>query len=325
MARPKKQGLEYFPLDVDIFYDEKLEAISGEFGIKGELATIKLLCAIYRNGYFIVWNDLTKMKLARSIPGASPDLLNSIVLRLVKWDFFNKGLFESARVLSSKGIQTRWKEATRKRIKTDTSKLEYWILDSKVDNQSVSGGRNNSTEVVFGAEMQQSKVKESKVKKSNTDVLQKSDIDIIEIDDVPDFVKEEREKALIALEEQKRETRGAAALENFDWQKWLLDAEQNTLFLEAPCKRHKITHEVCVTYLRQFVSELRGVDYKPKSLGDLRRYFYAWIAKRYDADKGDSVGQKGKLTTALENVDRATDRLKTKIQNTLNGNLYDDY
>ena len=45
MARPNKIGLDYFPLDVDIFEDEKISAISGEFGIKGEITVIKLLCA----------------------------------------------------------------------------------------------------------------------------------------------------------------------------------------------------------------------------------------------------------------------------------------
>ncbi len=55
MARPTKDGLDYFPLDVDVFEDEKIEAIAGEFGIKGELAVIKLLCAVYKKGYFIRW------------------------------------------------------------------------------------------------------------------------------------------------------------------------------------------------------------------------------------------------------------------------------
>lgn len=60
MARPAKEGLDYFPLDVGIFEDEKIEAIAGEFGIKGELAVIKLLCAIYKKGYFILWDDLSQ-------------------------------------------------------------------------------------------------------------------------------------------------------------------------------------------------------------------------------------------------------------------------
>ena len=107
MARPNKTGLDYFPFDIDFFDDEKIMAISGEFGIKGEITTVKLLCAIYRNGYFIEWNDLFKFKLLKNLPGISPELLDSIVSRLVRWGFFNKDLFDSTGVLTSKGIQKR--------------------------------------------------------------------------------------------------------------------------------------------------------------------------------------------------------------------------
>ena len=102
MARPNKQGLDYFSFDVDFFEDEKIEAISGEFGIKGEIATIKLLCAVYRNGYFILWSDMLKMKLLKHLPGISSELLDAILNRLVVWDFFDKSLFNSVGVLTSK-------------------------------------------------------------------------------------------------------------------------------------------------------------------------------------------------------------------------------
>ena len=90
MARPNKMGLDYFPFDVDFFNDEKIVAISGEFGIKGEIVVIKLLCAIYRNGYFILWNDLLKFKLLRDLPGVSSELLDSIMNRLVLWASLTK-------------------------------------------------------------------------------------------------------------------------------------------------------------------------------------------------------------------------------------------
>lgn len=166
MARPQKKGIDYFPFDVDFFDDEKIEAISGEFGQKGELAAIKLLCAIYRNGYFIVWDDLAKMKITRRMHGVSPELLDTIVLRLVKWNFFDMGLFESARVLSSHGIQKRWKEATRKRVGEKSEELEYWLIEVSGVHLDVSGGRNY-TNVDFPAEeTTQSKVKESKGEES---------------------------------------------------------------------------------------------------------------------------------------------------------------
>ena len=90
MARPAKEGLDYFPLDVGIFEDEKIEAIAGEFGIKGELAVIKLLCAIYKKGYFILWDDLSQATLLKRLPGVSKEMLNQIVNRLVLWGFFDK-------------------------------------------------------------------------------------------------------------------------------------------------------------------------------------------------------------------------------------------
>ena len=112
MARPRKEGLDYFPLDVDFFNDEKITAIAGEFGLKGEITAIKLLCAIYRNGYFTVWNELLKFKLLKDLPGVSADLFESIVNRLVLWGFFDKALFDSASILTSKSMQRTWVKLT---------------------------------------------------------------------------------------------------------------------------------------------------------------------------------------------------------------------
>lgn len=127
MARPNKIGLDYFPLDVDIFEDEKMSAISGEFGIKGEITVIKLLCAIYRNGYYILWNDLLKFKLLKNLPGISSELIESIVNRLVLWGFFDKSLFDSVKVLTSRGIQKRYFEAVRRR--KDFGNFPYLLND----------------------------------------------------------------------------------------------------------------------------------------------------------------------------------------------------
>lgn len=115
MARPRKSGLDYFPFDVDFFNDEKIVAIAGEFGVKGEIAAVKLLCAIYRNGYFIEWNEMLLMKLLHQLPGLSSELISQIVMRLVKWGFFDKDLFDSASILTSRGIQKRYFDATKKR------------------------------------------------------------------------------------------------------------------------------------------------------------------------------------------------------------------
>lgn len=133
MARPEEKGLKYYPFDVDFFNDEKIEAISGEFGIKGEIVAVRLLCAIYRNGYYIEWSDLYKMKFLRNLPGISSGLLDAIILRLVKWGFFDKDLFDSAKVLTSRGIQRRYFEVIRRR--KQSGEYPYRIDESTADGE----------------------------------------------------------------------------------------------------------------------------------------------------------------------------------------------
>lgn len=126
MARPIKMGLDYFPFDVDIFEDEKVIPISSEFGAKGECIVVRVLCAIYREGYFAECSPAFKFKIAKQA-NVPHTLVDEVVTGLVKWGFFDKSVFDSFGVLTSAGIQKRWKEATRKRV--PAKNLQYWVLD----------------------------------------------------------------------------------------------------------------------------------------------------------------------------------------------------
>lgn len=171
MARPVKEGLDYFPLYVDIFEDEKIEAISGEFGIKGEIIVVKLLCAIYKKGYFILWSDLVIAQMLKRLPGISKDLLNNVVERLVLWEFFDKDLFHSAGILTSEKIQENFFEATKRR---KSPKPALYVLDKFLENDNSIESDVNGVNVDINTQAKgvnadintQSKVKESKVKDS---------------------------------------------------------------------------------------------------------------------------------------------------------------
>jgi len=125
MARPIKNGLDYFPFDVQFFSDDKILAVSVEYGVKGEISVVHLLCAIYRHGYFIEWNDCTRIRLLKELPGVSADLLDKVVHRLVDWGFFDKTLFDTAHVLTSRGIQSRYFSSYSRRSKTG---LPYLLI-----------------------------------------------------------------------------------------------------------------------------------------------------------------------------------------------------
>ena len=66
MARPQKEGLEYFSLDVDFFSDRKIKILKGRFGADGITYYLYLLCEIYKgHGYY-----LDVQTIMRSLPSS---------------------------------------------------------------------------------------------------------------------------------------------------------------------------------------------------------------------------------------------------------------
>ncbi|MCY9140555.1 DUF4373 domain-containing protein [Peribacillus frigoritolerans] len=66
MARPKKEGLDYFPLDVDMDQDDKIALIEAKHGVIGFGVTLKLLMKIYKEGYFYRWTEREQLLFSRA-------------------------------------------------------------------------------------------------------------------------------------------------------------------------------------------------------------------------------------------------------------------
>jgi hypothetical protein len=168
--RRGKSGLDYFPLDIDFFIDEKIEFVSAKFGVIAELVTIKLLARIYRKGYFIEWGDDLPYLYAKQFGETiSHELIANTVEELVNRDFFDKKIFTKYKVLTSRGVQKRFLEATKRRKQTEIYK-EYLLLSQQnvnILNQNVNilelNANTMSTETPENVNIgTQSKVKESK-------------------------------------------------------------------------------------------------------------------------------------------------------------------
>lgn len=111
MARPAKQGLDYFPFDVDFFEDDKIAFVFARFGALGETIALKLLCKIYKDkGYYYQWGDDEALLFATRVVGdrTRHSLVNDVVHELVKRNFFDEDIFNSFKILTSKGIQSRY-------------------------------------------------------------------------------------------------------------------------------------------------------------------------------------------------------------------------
>lgn len=167
MARPQKEGLDYFPLDVDMDQDDKIALIEARYGIIGFGVVIRLFMKIYKNSYFYEWTEKEQLLFSRRV-NVDINVINEIINDCLKWGIFDKSMYEQCRVLTSRGIQRRYLKAADRRQSVQISST-YMLLDSEevnvykniviVDDNYYSSSNN----AVINP---QSKVKNSKVKNS---------------------------------------------------------------------------------------------------------------------------------------------------------------
>jgi hypothetical protein len=170
MARPLKHGLDYFPMDVDFFEDDKIQFVASRFDEKGELIAVKLLCKIFKAGYFIKWDPDVALLFSKGAGrNITPSLANDVVNELIKRDFFHKGLFERFSILTSNGIQKRFEHicllGRRKDYKID--EMYDVNLFTPEDTQFTTEETELTTEESTQSKVKEKKGKETKVSRAN--------------------------------------------------------------------------------------------------------------------------------------------------------------
>ena len=166
MARPLSRGIEYYPLDVDFMNDIKIRKIMKSCGPNSIAVIILLLGNIYKDeGYFMKWDEDVCFLVADEV-GAKEVYVKEVLKRCLQVDLFSNELFEKYKIITSKGIQKRFFEITKRR-KRDNLINEYLLVN--VTETGVNVTETIVTEAETGvivSKSTQSKVKESKVKKS---------------------------------------------------------------------------------------------------------------------------------------------------------------
>ncbi|EOS7743484.1 DUF4373 domain-containing protein [Enterococcus hirae] len=155
MARPYKQGVDYYSLDVDFLKDIKYRKIRRSCGSQTCEILLCLLGYIYGDmGYFLRWDEDSAFLVADDV-GAKEGLVEEVVSKAIQVGFFNREKYEKYQILTSNGIQKRYKLITRKR-KEVSIKKEYLV----------NGGNNSTSTVVNGVrntQIEREIEKESKV------------------------------------------------------------------------------------------------------------------------------------------------------------------
>lgn len=127
------KGIPYFPTPANFFDEEVMELLEAKYGMLASYIVLRLLCKIYKEGYYISWGKEQSLIFIRKIGGGiKEDTMEKIVELLLEKGFFHKKTYDRYGVLTSKQIQKVWLEATVRR-KIDFSQLPY-LLDSKPKN-----------------------------------------------------------------------------------------------------------------------------------------------------------------------------------------------
>lgn len=128
MARPAKQGLSYFPKDVDFYNDYKIMDLLEKYGPIGVTVYDVILTEIYRNGYYLEKPiDRVAANVARIIGSkwVQKRLVSQVILDCGEIGLLETTLLQHG-VMTSVGIQRRYSTVT---ARNKVNKDKYWLID----------------------------------------------------------------------------------------------------------------------------------------------------------------------------------------------------
>ena len=127
-------GINYFPMGVNFMEENAMEVIEAKYGIKGPAIVLKLLCKIYKEGYFIRWDEeqclIFANKAGREVQ--AEEVQGIIEILFIKGILDRNSYLENG-ILTSENIQKVWLEATKRR-KRELSELPYLIGKPEKEN-----------------------------------------------------------------------------------------------------------------------------------------------------------------------------------------------
>jgi hypothetical protein len=167
MARPLKDGIDYFSLDCQM--DDEIKYIEAEFGLDGFAMIIKLWQKIYGDkGYYCAFPRTVRLMFAQSI-NKGVGFVDEVINRCIEYGIFDRRLYKKYGVLSSAAIQRRYAKATERRNSFTIdgrylliSAPKNWVIANINSVNADNNGENadNCTESKVNVESKNGKEKE---------------------------------------------------------------------------------------------------------------------------------------------------------------------
>ncbi|MCE9475403.1 DUF4373 domain-containing protein [Bacteroides fragilis] len=127
-------GINYFPVGVNFMEENAMEVIEAKYGIKGSAIVLKLMCKIYKEGYYIQWDEeqclIFANKAGREVQAEE---VQGIIEILFTKGILDRNSYQENGILTSESIQKVWMEATKRR-KRELSELPYLMVKPEKEN-----------------------------------------------------------------------------------------------------------------------------------------------------------------------------------------------
>ena len=127
-------GINYFPVGVNFMEENAMEVIEAKYGIKGSAIVLKLMCKIYKEGYYIRWDEeqclIFANKAGREVQAEE---VQGIIEILFTKGILDRNSYQENGILTSESIQKVWIEATKRR-KRELSELPYLMVKPEKEN-----------------------------------------------------------------------------------------------------------------------------------------------------------------------------------------------
>jgi len=126
MARPTKQGIDYFPIDCQ--FDDKIEMYLIEKGATGLGVLVTLWQMIYSNEGYYIGNNIDLHLLIKRKIDVDVNEVSDCINVCLRRNIFDSEKHEEHEILTSKAIQKRFFDAAKK--KKTVAVIEDYVINS---------------------------------------------------------------------------------------------------------------------------------------------------------------------------------------------------
>lgn len=145
MARIKKRGLDYFPINTDFIHDRAVRRLMKREGDAALAVLLEVLTYVYAGeGYYVRADSLFYEDLSAGLYEKSAADVERIIRLAVEYGLFDAGLFEKCGILTSAEIQRQYLFSTRRRV-VSTLETSYCLVkdEESAEKQDVAKDRED--------------------------------------------------------------------------------------------------------------------------------------------------------------------------------------